>query len=77
MGQYLALRTGVAEVPEPAVRALHARTDGLPLFLAGVVDELLARGGPGANLGPDAAGISPPSPTEARPFPHDFDRRAA
>src|SRR4029453_8572857 len=32
---------------EPAlVRALHDRTDGLPLFVAGVVDDLLARPAP-------------------------------
>ena len=61
VGQYLARRTGVAVVLEQTVRALHARTDGLPLFLAGVVDELLARGGPGADLGPDAAcAVGPP-----------------
>jgi DNA-binding winged helix-turn-helix (wHTH) protein/type II secretory pathway predicted ATPase ExeA len=70
VGQYLAQRMGPGEVLEPTVRALHARTDGLPLFLAGVVDELLAQGGlrggaPVADPGPqgaDATGLPPRVP---------------
>ncbi len=68
VGQYLALRMGTGEVSDSTVRALHARTDGLPLFLAGVVDELLAQGGlrcGGPVADPDvadAAGLPPRVP---------------
>ncbi|MGE3865088.1 MAG: AAA family ATPase, partial [Burkholderiaceae bacterium] len=40
---YLQQRFGGADFPEPFVRALHAHTEGLPLFVVNVVDELLAQ----------------------------------
>jgi DNA-binding winged helix-turn-helix (wHTH) protein len=53
VGHYLAGRLRGGCVDEALSRALHRRTDGLPLFLASVVDEVLAQGGPwpGAAVG--------------------------
>lgn len=39
---YLASRTGAASASAPFVRQLHRHTDGLPLFVANVVDAMLA-----------------------------------
>ena len=47
VGDYLAARLpghGSGDAAEALARALHARTDGLPLYLANVVDEAVARG---------------------------------
>lgn len=43
LGDYLAARVGYP-APESFVRQLHAQTSGLPLFVAAVVDELIASG---------------------------------
>ena len=40
VGEYLQSRHPDRSVPESLVRALHARTDGLPLFVSSVADEL-------------------------------------
>ncbi len=45
LAAYLGRRAPGAALAEAAVRALHAHTDGLPLFVENVVDELLAQGG--------------------------------
>lgn len=44
VADYLAKRFPEHEVSEPIVRALHARTDGLPLFVVNLVDDLNSHG---------------------------------
>jgi hypothetical protein len=46
VGEYVASRVPSLAAAPALVRALHDRTDGLPLFVAGVVDDLLARPAP-------------------------------
>ena len=46
VAEYLAERTPSMTRDEAFVRALHARTDGLPLFVASVVREMSERAGP-------------------------------
>lgn len=53
LGALLALRLGDASVPEDFVRALHAHTEGLPLYVVNVIDELLEQGA--LRRGPDGA----------------------
>jgi DNA-binding winged helix-turn-helix (wHTH) protein/tetratricopeptide (TPR) repeat protein len=49
VAEYVAERLPARAADETFVRALHGRTDGLPLFVADVVNEVLAGGtGPGA-----------------------------
>jgi DNA-binding winged helix-turn-helix (wHTH) protein len=59
VAEYLAWRLPARAADEAFVRALHRRTDGLPLFVADVVNEILARGGgPGAMAVPTSlAGV--------------------
>ena len=47
VAEYLAARIPAFAAEEAFVRALHARTDGLPLFVADVVSDLIAHGEPG------------------------------
>jgi DNA-binding winged helix-turn-helix (wHTH) protein/predicted ATPase len=47
VGDYLAARFGAgtdAEAPRDLARVLHERTDGIPLFVVSVVNDLVARG---------------------------------
>ena len=44
LGEYVARRVDGAHWSDAFLQALHRHTDGLPLFVANVVDELLARG---------------------------------
>lgn len=44
VADYVGARFPGRDVPEPFVRALHARTDGLPLFVVNVLDDLIGRG---------------------------------
>jgi DNA-binding winged helix-turn-helix (wHTH) protein len=44
VAQYVAARAPALAADETFVRALHGRTDGLPLFVADVVNEVMARG---------------------------------
>jgi hypothetical protein len=46
VGEYLAARVPALEVEPALVRALHDRTDGLPLFVAGVIDDLVGHPAP-------------------------------
>ena len=41
---YVTRRLNGAELPDAFLRALHRHTDGLPLFVANVIDDLLAQG---------------------------------
>jgi len=54
VGEYVAARVPSLAVEPALVRALHDRTDGLPLFVAGVIDDLVAHpvteGDPHAQL---------------------------
>jgi DNA-binding winged helix-turn-helix (wHTH) protein len=63
MGAYLGARLGDG-VPEAFVRALHAHTSGLPLFVVNVVDELVNAGSLRREAGswrfPDAAALTVP-----------------
>ncbi len=43
VGDYIASRMPGTPLPEPFVRRLHAHTEGLPLFVANVVDTLIAQ----------------------------------
>ena len=45
VAEYLAARIPAFAAEEAVVRALHRRTDGLPLFVAGAVNDLIAQGG--------------------------------
>ena len=49
VADYLKTRSPEQAASESLVRTLHARTDGLPLFLVNVVDEWLALGPAGAG----------------------------
>ena len=44
VAEYLAARIPAFAAEESFVRALHGRTDGLPLFVADVVSDLIAHG---------------------------------
>jgi tetratricopeptide (TPR) repeat protein len=44
LADYIDRRFPDSEVSEAFVRALHARTDGLPLFVVNVIDDLIAQG---------------------------------
>jgi DNA-binding winged helix-turn-helix (wHTH) protein/tetratricopeptide (TPR) repeat protein len=44
LSEYVGHRFPQSTVPETFVRALHARTDGLPLFVINVIDDLAAQG---------------------------------
>ena len=46
VADYVARRLDAPAVPEALARALHARTDGLPLFVASVLDDWAAQGAP-------------------------------
>ncbi len=64
VGALVAARLGGAEAPEDFVRALHAHTEGLPLFAVALLDELqadgaLRRAGDGWVF-PDATGFRLP-----------------
>lgn len=65
VADYLGRRLPGAEVPEALVRRLHAHTDGLPLFVVNVIDDLVA---------PDAAGADSLAavPAEALPVPENL-----
>ena len=65
VADYLARRFDGQSFPETFVRALHAHTEGLPLFVVNVVDELMAegrirRGADGEWAAPDADGLGIP-----------------
>jgi DNA-binding winged helix-turn-helix (wHTH) protein len=45
VAEYLATRAPALAADEDFVRALHHRTDGLPLFVADLIDEWLTKGG--------------------------------
>ena len=51
MAEYLAARIPAFAAEEAFVRALHGRTDGLPLFVADVVSNLIAHGESGIEGG--------------------------
>jgi DNA-binding winged helix-turn-helix (wHTH) protein len=44
LASYVSRRLDGAELPDAFLRALHRHTDGLPLFVANVIDDLLAQG---------------------------------
>ena len=44
LAQYIESRIPGVDAPENLVRALHARTEGLPLFVVNVIDDLAAQG---------------------------------
>jgi DNA-binding winged helix-turn-helix (wHTH) protein/tetratricopeptide (TPR) repeat protein len=46
VGEYVAARVPSLAAEPALVRALHDRTDGLPLFVAGVIDDLVGRPAP-------------------------------
>jgi predicted ATPase len=43
VAQYLSVRFGASPILDPLVQAIHARSEGLPLCLVHVVDDLIAR----------------------------------
>jgi DNA-binding winged helix-turn-helix (wHTH) protein/tetratricopeptide (TPR) repeat protein len=49
VGEYVAARVPSLAAEPALVRALHDRTDGLPLFVAGVIDDLVARPAPDSD----------------------------
>jgi DNA-binding winged helix-turn-helix (wHTH) protein/tetratricopeptide (TPR) repeat protein len=62
---YLAERSPSIAGDEGFVRALHARTDGVPLFVASVTSDVLARAEqPGIRIGDDAPLASMPVPED-------------
>jgi predicted ATPase len=56
VAEYLAARAPALAVDEDFVRALHHRTDGLPLFVADLVDDLMEHGEFGKAGGSSAHG---------------------
>lgn len=66
VAQFVADRVPTFAVDETFVRALHDRTDGLPLFVAVAVDELVARGAT------DPAKAMSPCLHSACPIPEGF-----
>jgi DNA-binding winged helix-turn-helix (wHTH) protein/tetratricopeptide (TPR) repeat protein len=65
VGELVAARLEGHRAPESFVRALHAHTEGLPLFVVNLLDELIAEGALPPAGGdwsfPDAAGQSVPA----------------
>jgi len=56
LGDFVARRVNGIEWPDAFVQALHRHTDGLPLFVVNVIDDLLAQGAlPGNTAARDAA----------------------
>jgi predicted ATPase/DNA-binding winged helix-turn-helix (wHTH) protein len=56
LAAYVARRLNGAAWPDTFLRALHRHTDGLPLFVANVIDDLLAQGAlQGAGVAREAA----------------------
>ena len=60
VGEYLAARVPSLEVEPALVRALHDRTGGLPLFVAGVIDHLVERAAPGEDAHARLAAMAVP-----------------
>lgn len=60
VAEYLDARVPDSHASETFVRALHAHTDGLPLFLASVVDDLIGQGAlaSGATPAQDSATVA-------------------
>ena len=55
LAAYVTRRLGGADWPEALLQALHRHTDGLPLFVANVIDDLLTQGAlPASALSGDA-----------------------
>ena len=50
VAEYLAQRAPALALDETFVRTLHGRTDGLPLFVADVVNEVVARGSQSGSM---------------------------
>jgi DNA-binding winged helix-turn-helix (wHTH) protein/tetratricopeptide (TPR) repeat protein len=50
VGEYVAARIPARAADESFIRALHGRTDGLPLFVADVVNDALAHGWQSASM---------------------------
>lgn len=65
VAEYLARHLPALAGDEALARALHARTDGLPLFVAGLADDLAAQaqGGPSTAPAPLASTVIPESLT--------------
>jgi DNA-binding winged helix-turn-helix (wHTH) protein/tetratricopeptide (TPR) repeat protein len=59
VAEYVAARVPDSQASEAFVRALHAHTDGLPLFLVSVVDDLVAQGTLSAAASPSREGTRP------------------
>jgi DNA-binding winged helix-turn-helix (wHTH) protein len=57
VAEYLATRAPALAADEDFVRALHHRTDGLPLFVADLVDELMTKGDFAVAGGPPARSL--------------------
>jgi len=55
VAECIAARITTGPVSEAAARSLHARTDGLPLFVASVIDDWRAQGIPPADASTDSA----------------------
>ncbi len=55
LASYVSQRLGGAGRPDAFVQALHRHTDGLPLFVANVLDDLLAQGALDADMLADAS----------------------
>jgi tetratricopeptide (TPR) repeat protein len=66
VADYVVQRCPQRPPSEAFVRALHGRTDGLPLFLVNVVDELQAQGGPWAEA------ATAPLPQAQAPVPESL-----
>ena len=69
VGEYLQSRTAQVQVPEAFVRRLHAHTDGLPLFVANVVDALMEQRGDGSE---DAAAWLENTASASLPVPDNL-----
>jgi DNA-binding winged helix-turn-helix (wHTH) protein len=50
VAQYLAVHAPALKAEEGFVRTLHGRTDGLPLLVADVVNDMMARGSPSRSM---------------------------
>jgi DNA-binding winged helix-turn-helix (wHTH) protein/tetratricopeptide (TPR) repeat protein len=57
VGEYVRTRLPEAALPEDAIRRLHAHTDGLPLFVANVMDDLFPERSGTAPTGADGAAL--------------------
>jgi len=73
VAEYIAQRSPSLAYDEAFVRALHNRTDGVPLFISSVINEVMERTGEGAHVEAHLAAVVVPDNLAAI-IDHHIDR---